>query len=59
MFQGHADEARALFLKHRGEAVIGGKNWEQATTEGFAKLHANGQSDPLMDQILAAFAAPK
>jgi len=59
MFEGHADEARALYLKHRGEATLGGKSWEQATTESFAYLRANGQSDPLMDEIEALFAAPK
>jgi tetratricopeptide (TPR) repeat protein len=59
MFLGRADEARALFLKHRGEPGIGGKSWEEATTDGFARLRANGQSDPLMDEIEALFAAPK
>jgi hypothetical protein len=58
MFQGQADAARALFLKHSGENTLG-KSWQQATTDFFAKLRANGQSDPLMDQIQAAFAAPK
>ncbi|MGD0642089.1 MAG: hypothetical protein ABSC22_15180, partial [Roseiarcus sp.] len=59
MFQGRPDEARALYLKHRGETTYGGKSWEQATTEGFALLRANGQTNPLMDQIQALFAAPK
>ncbi len=58
MFQGHADEARALYMKHRGEASYAGKSWEQATTEDFALLRANGQSEPLMDEIEALFAAP-
>ncbi|MGO9768899.1 MAG: hypothetical protein ACLPSW_04960 [Roseiarcus sp.] len=58
MFQGQADAARALFLKHSGETTLG-KSWQQATTDFFAQLRANGQSDPLMDQIQAAFAAPK
>jgi tetratricopeptide (TPR) repeat protein len=59
MFQGHPDAARALYLKHRGEAAYGGKSWEKATTEGFALLRANGQTDPLMDEIATLFAAPK
>jgi hypothetical protein len=58
MLKGDADAARALYLKHRGERTLG-ESWEQATLDSFALLRANGQSDPLMDEIAKAFAAPR
>ena len=53
------DEARALYLKHRGETSFGGKTWETVATAGFAQMRARGISRPLMDEIEALFAAPK
>ncbi len=37
MFLGRIDEARALYLKYRGEKnVMAGKSWEAIILEGFA-----------------------
>jgi hypothetical protein len=58
MFLGRADEARALYEKHRGEKTYGGKAWETAMREGFANLRAKGLTNPLMDEVEASFAAP-
>ena len=58
MFLGRADEARALYDKHRGEKTYGGKTWEAAALEGFANLRAKGLTSPLMDEVEASFAAP-
>jgi len=52
------DEARALYLKHRGEASFGGKPWETVATAGFAQMRARGISRPLMDEIEKDFSAP-
>jgi tetratricopeptide (TPR) repeat protein len=57
MLKGETDAARALYLKGRGETILG-ESWERATLDGFAKLRANGQSAPLMDEIATRFAAP-
>ena len=58
MFLGDADEARALYQKHRGEKTYGGKTWEAAALEGFANLRDKGLTSPLMDEVVASFAAP-
>ena len=58
MFLDRADEARALYEKHRGEKTYGGKTWEAAAREGFANLRAKGLTSPLMDEVEASFAAP-
>ncbi len=58
MFLGRADEARALYDKHRGEKTYGGKTWEAAAREGFASLRAKGLANPLMDEVEASFATP-
>ena len=51
------DEARPLYLKHRGETSFGGKPWETVATSGFAQMRERGVSHPLMDEIGKAFAA--
>jgi tetratricopeptide (TPR) repeat protein len=53
------DEARALYLKHRGETSFGGKPWETVATAGFEQMRARGIFRPLMDEIEALFAAAK
>ena len=58
MFLGRADEARALYQKHRGEKTYDGKTWEAAALEGFAKLRDKGLTSPLIDEVAASFAAP-
>jgi tetratricopeptide (TPR) repeat protein len=51
------DEARPLYLKHRGEISYGGKPWETVATQGFAQLRGLGMTRPLMDEIEKTFAA--
>jgi tetratricopeptide (TPR) repeat protein len=53
MFLDRPDEARALYLKHRGETTYAGKSWETATKDGFALLRAHGLDNPLMAEIEA------
>ena len=59
MFLGRADDARALYEKHRGEKTYGGRTWEAAARESFANLRAKGLTNPLMDEVEASFAAPR
>ncbi len=59
MFLGRADEARAIYERHRGETTYGGKSWETATAEGFAVLRAKGLTNPLMQEIEASFSTPR
>ena len=56
MFLDRADDARALYLKHRGEISFGGKTWEALTLEGFKAARAKGREKPLMDEIEKLFA---
>jgi hypothetical protein len=58
MFLGRIDEARALYLKHRGQKdVLDGKSWEALILADFADLRKAGLSNPLMDEIEKLFAA--
>jgi hypothetical protein len=58
MFQGRVDEARAVYLKHRGaKKVQGEKSWETVVLEDFAQLRAAKLTHPLMDEIEKQFAA--
>jgi hypothetical protein len=58
MFLGRVDEARALYLRYRGEKnVQNGKPWEPAVLEDFAELRKAGLTHPLMDEIEKRFAA--
>jgi tetratricopeptide (TPR) repeat protein len=59
MFLGRVEEARALYLAHRGaKNVAGEKAWEAVVTEDFAELRAAKLMHPLMDEIEKQFAAP-
>ena len=52
MFLGRADEARALYLEHRGQKVDqDGKSWETAIVEDFTEFRKAGLANPLMDEI--------
>src|SRR5262249_31834061 len=52
MFLGRVDEARALYLRYRGEKnVQDDKSWETVVVEDFAELRSSGLSRPLMDEI--------
>ena len=58
MFLGRVDEARALYLKYRGEKnVMAGKSWEAIIVEGFAALRKQGLTAPLMDEIEKQFSS--
>ena len=50
MFLGRVDEARALYLKYRGQKVDG-KPWEAAILGDFAEFRKAGLTNPLMDEI--------
>jgi tetratricopeptide (TPR) repeat protein len=52
MFLGREDEARALYLKYRGQKNIWlDKSWERFVLEDFAGIRQAGLAHPLMDQI--------
>jgi tetratricopeptide (TPR) repeat protein len=58
MFLGRADEAKALYLRYRGEKnAQNGKPWETIVLEDFAELRKAGLTHPLMDEIEKQFAA--
>jgi len=55
MFLDRPDEARAIYMKHRGEISYSGKTWEAVTMEGMANLRARGMTRPLMAEIEKTF----
>ncbi len=58
MFLGRTDEARALYLKYRGQKnVSGGKVWEAVVLDDFAQLKKAGLTNPLMDEIEKLFSS--
>ncbi|MGO8954430.1 MAG: hypothetical protein ACLPWS_17075 [Rhodomicrobium sp.] len=61
MFPGRAEEARALYLRYKGQPVEkGGKLWEAAILEDFREFEKRGLTHPQMAEIrrLLAPAAP-
>ena len=56
MFLDRVEEARALYLKYRGQKVDGDKSWETVVLEDFAELQKAGFIHPLMQEIEKAFA---
>lgn len=56
MFLGRADEARKLYLAHRGEKTQGDKTWEGAIRNDFAVFREAGLADPLINEIERTFA---
>ncbi|MGO8954371.1 MAG: tetratricopeptide repeat protein [Rhodomicrobium sp.] len=61
MFLGRAEEARALYLRYKGQATDkGGKLWEAAILEDFQEFEKRGLTHPQMAEIrrLLAPAAP-
>jgi tetratricopeptide (TPR) repeat protein len=57
MFLNRVDEARALYLRYRGEKnVFQGDSWETIVLEDFAELRQAGLTHPLMQEIEKAFA---
>lgn len=58
VFLGRVDEARALYLRHRGQKdVQGGRPWESVILQNFVELRNAGLAHPLMDEIKERFAA--
>ncbi len=57
MFLGRLDEARALYLKYRGQKIPEQNNrtWEAAVLEDFAEFRKAGLASPLMDEIERQF----
>jgi hypothetical protein len=48
MFLDHVNEARALYLKYKGQNVSGGHLWDAAILQDFAELQKAGLTHPLM-----------
>ncbi len=60
MLTGHVNQARAIYLGHRGEkAKPNGKLWEQVVQSDFSALRKAGYKSALMDEITKAFATPQ
>jgi tetratricopeptide (TPR) repeat protein len=60
MFVARVEEARAIYLAHRGArnaSASGEKSWETAVLEDFAELRAARLTHPLMDEIEQLFTA--
>jgi hypothetical protein len=53
MFTGQDEEAKAIYLAHKGEPVPEEDNslWEQIIAEDFAKLRKEGLTRPMMVDI--------
>ena len=52
MFSGHYEEAKALYLAHKGEVFKpDNKLWEQVIAEDFTKLGKAGLTHPMMAEI--------
>jgi tetratricopeptide (TPR) repeat protein len=62
LFLGEVEEARRLYLAHRGQKVGSeqdAKIWDQAITDDFALLRKAGLAHPLMEEIEESFASKK
>jgi TPR repeat protein len=53
MFLGHREEARALYLAHKGKPLPGqhGRLWERAIAQDFAEFRKAGLTHPMMADI--------
>jgi tetratricopeptide (TPR) repeat protein len=58
MLLGRLDEARALYLRYRGEKVQGDMTWEALILGDFADLRKAGLTHPLMGEIETLFEGP-
>jgi tetratricopeptide (TPR) repeat protein len=59
MFLGRVEEARAIYLAHRGaKNVLGEKSWEAVMMDDFAELREAKLMHSLMDEIEKRFTAP-
>ncbi len=58
MFLGRARQARALYLKYKGQRIAeGGDLWEEAILKDFAEFEKASLTHPQMDEIRAAFSS--
>jgi tetratricopeptide (TPR) repeat protein len=59
MFLNRTDEARALYLKYRGQKIPeqDGKSWQAVILDDFAELRKARLSNPLMNEIEKDFAS--
>lgn len=56
MFLTRTDEARALYLKYRGQKNVSeNKSWDLVILDDFAQLRTAGLANPLMDEIEKLF----
>ena len=57
MFLGRTEEARALFLKYRGQqdGMSKGELWEKTVLGDFSEFRKAGLTNPLMDEIEKTF----
>jgi hypothetical protein len=52
VFTGHDEEARALYLVHKGKVIEpDNKLWEQIIADDFAKFRKAGLTHPMMAEI--------
>jgi tetratricopeptide (TPR) repeat protein len=51
MFLGRMEEARAVYLEHRGKDVLNQGKWESVIAKDFAELRTKGVSNPMMTEI--------
>jgi tetratricopeptide (TPR) repeat protein len=54
MFLGRVEEARSVYLKHRGEIAVDDKVWETVILEDFGNFRKAGLTHPLMRVIETA-----
>jgi hypothetical protein len=53
MFMGHDEEAKALYLAHKGQPISEANNelWEQVIAEDFAQFREVGLTRPMMAEV--------
>ena len=51
MFSERREEAKALYLAHKGKPVAGGRLWERVIVEDFAEFRKAGLTHPMMADI--------
>jgi hypothetical protein len=53
MFLGRGEEAKALYLAHKGKPISGqdGKLWERAIAEDFAQFRKTSLTHPMMADV--------
>lgn len=54
MFKGSANEAREVYVRHKGKKV-GNNSWEEVILDDFAQLERANIKNPLMEEIRRHF----